>query len=201
MFTGIIDHTGTLTTITPIAAGVALTIRCNFTDLSLGESIAVDGVCLTVCALQPGQFSVELSTSTLAVTNASYYSVGQRVNLERSLAAGGRFGGHFVTGHVDKTVRLLTKRTDGEFQHWSIGPFSAEEQPWLVNKGSLSVNGVSLTIQALIANTCELMLIPHTLSHTSFAGLKVGATLNLEFDMLAKLVAKQTSGARHEHSF
>jgi riboflavin synthase len=199
MFTGIIDHTGCITQITELANGLEFTVHTQFTDLALGESIAIDGVCLTVASLDNTTFRAQLSPSTLAVTHAANYRCQQLVNLERSLAANARFGGHFVTGHVDRvtTIQEITQQND--FYTIKIGPFSEDEARLMVEKGSIAVDGVSLTINNLSKNLsenstkidfyCHLMVIPHTWSVTTWHRAKIGDLVNIEFDMMAKLIS------------
>lgn len=204
MFTGIIDHTGCITQITELANGLEFTVQTQFTDLALGESIAVDGVCLTVASLDHTSFRAQLSPSTLTVTHAANYRCQQSVNLERSLAANARFGGHFVTGHVDRvtTIQEITQQDD--FYTVKIGPFSEDEARLMVEKGSIAVDGVSLTINNLSKNNlsknlsnnpnnidfyCHLMVIPHTWSVTKWHQSKIGDLVNIEFDMMAKLIS------------
>lgn len=200
MFTGIIQHRGIIKNLTPKNGGLTLAIQTHFTELSLGESIAVDGVCLTVTEYSDALFYVELSQETQRVSIAGSYRVGQAVNLERAILASERFGGHFVTGHIDQTATVLTLRPDGEFCHCRIGPFDKKQQRFLIPKGSIAVNGVSLTINQLEKDDCQLMLIPRTLNHTTLADLTCGDRVNIEFDLLAKLIAKQTQEAQRENT-
>ena len=198
MFTGIIDHIGRITQITELANGLEFTIQTQFSDLQLGESISVDGVCLTVASLEHNTFRAQLSPSTLAVTHAAKYSCQHSVNLERSLAVNARFGGHFVTGHVDRVTTIQDITQNNDFYHIKIGPFSEDEARLMVEKGSITVDGVSLTINNLSNNLsthsntidfyCHLMIIPHTWSVTKWHKAKTGDLVNIEFDMMAKLL-------------
>lgn len=193
MFTGMVHHFGTIQEIVPTTKGRRLTIQSQFDDIALGESIAVDGVCLTAIESKDGRFSVELSPETLAVTTFGNSVVGSTVNLEQSLRVGDRLGGHFVTGHVDAMATVAQIEEQGEFL-W-VRFACSESDPgldFLVEKGSVAVNGVSLTINTLTDVGFTVMLIPHTLEVTNLSLMKVGSCVNIEYDMLAKLVVKAT---------
>ncbi len=191
MFTGIVDHCGTILDIVPLDTGIALLIQSDFVDLQLGESIAVDGICLTVTKIENATFSVELSMETLAVTTAKQFKKHQHINLERALRPMDRMGGHFVAGHVDQVADVKKINQQDDFCDIEIVGVSAQYQKYLSKKGSITVNGVSLTINALIDDGFVLMLIPHTLERTNLKTLSVGSLVNLEFDLMAKLVAVQ----------
>ncbi len=184
MFTGLVDHTGVIEAIVSTAKGLKITIRSNFTDIAVGESIAVDGVCLTALEPSLGRFFVEVSPETLAVTTIGLRSIGSRVNLERSLRVGDRLGGHFVTGHVDVMATVAEIELHADF--WFVRFTSNLE--YLVPKGSIAINGVSLTINKVTSDGFTIMLIPHTLAITNLAEMTVGSCVNLEYDMLAKIV-------------
>lgn len=193
MFTGIVHHFGTIVEVVPTTKGRRLTIQSQFNDIELGESIACDGVCLTAIEPKDGRFSVELSPETLAVTTFGNCIVGSTVNLEQSLRVGDRLGGHFVTGHVDSVATVAQIEEQAEFL-W-VRFACCESDPgldFLVEKGSVAVNGVSLTINTLTDDGFTVMLIPHTLEVTNLSLMKVGSRVNIEYDMLAKLVVKAT---------
>lgn len=196
MFTGIVDHCGQLERVEPTPAGIAWEVSCCFEDLVLGESIAMDGVCLTVTAFSPGKFRCELSPETLEKTTAREFKVGRRINLERALRLSDRLGGHLMTGHVDGVVRLLERETQGEFRRMVFGPIPSESLGLVIEKGSIALNGVSLTLNRVQNDTVEVMLIPHTLERTNLGAMETGATLNVEYDWLAKLVARQLERSR-----
>ncbi len=198
MFTGIIQEIGYIQRVETLANGLCLSIASPYNDLSLGESIAIDGACLTVSAKENSNFQVELSTETLAKTIACFYKVGQAVNLERALAIGDRLGGHFVSGHVDQVATVLDITQHQDFYHCTIGNFGANIQPFLIDKGSITINGVSLTINTINNAHIEVMLIPHTLKKTQLQQLQVNDSVNIEFDLLAKIVHKKISGAYDE---
>lgn len=191
MFTGLVHHFGTIQAVVPTSKGCRLTIQSQFEDIDIGESIAIDGVCLTALEPKGGQFNVELSPETLAVTTFGNCMLGSAVNLERSLRVGDKLGGHFVTGHVDTIATVVQIEEQGEFI--SVRFACCEDDPgldYLVEKGSVAVNGVSLTINTLTEVGFTVMLIPHTLEVTNLSLMKVGSPVNIEYDMLAKLVVK-----------
>lgn len=171
MFTGIIDHCGELKRVEVNAQGCQLFIETNYNDLKLGESIAVDGICLTVCEIAGGQFRCDLSQETLAVTTAQQFEVGQTLNLERALQLGDRFGGHIVLGHVDNTATVTSMKQVGEATEIQFANLPSTAQNFLIPKGSITVNGVSLTINAVNEKCFTVMLIPHTLSITTLSTL------------------------------
>lgn len=188
MFTGIIDHVGTLTIIQHTATGLRLQLQTNFYDLTLGESISVDGICLTVSDIKEYSFYCDISPETLSVTTAANFREGQKVNLERALLPSDRLGGHFVLGHVDKIAMVKSRQEQPEYVTFSFGDFTTAEQLLLVNKGSITINGVSLTINSVAKGEFQVMLVPHTLQKTNLQGLQVGDSVNIEFDYLAKIV-------------
>lgn len=193
MFTGIIDHIGTIATLNPSAKSLRVQIHTNFYNLVLGESISVDGICLTVNEIKDQVFYCDISPETLQLTTAAHFRAGQKVNLERALRPSDRLGGHFVLGHVDKTLSVKSRQDQNEYVVFSFGDIAISERPLLVNKGSIAVNGVSLTINTVDENTFQVMLVPHTLQHTNLQYLQVGNLVNIEFDYLAKIVKNITS--------
>ncbi len=192
MFTGIIEELGTVESAAPRGAGARLTVRCSTVrgDMAEGASIAVNGVCLTAVDLRPGSFSADLAPETLRLTNLGALRAGSRVNLERPLAPSGRLSGHIVQGHVDGAGELLSLEALGEENWWLRVRVPADLDPFLVYKGSIAIDGISLTIAALEADTLSAAIIPHTWRNTTLAGYRPGARLNLECDILAKHVAK-----------
>ncbi|MDF1759812.1 MAG: riboflavin synthase [Coxiellaceae bacterium] len=192
MFSGIIDHVGHIVAITDSDQTRHFSVQSQFKDLVLGESIAVDGMCLTVTDFNDqGLFGCDLSPDTLRVTNASHYVVGQQINLERSLQVGDRIGGHFVSGHVETAANVVAKTMQDGCCHLVIGGITAGDMGLLIHKGSITVDGVSLTINALREDGFDLMLIPQTLALTTLKDLSVGDNVHIEFDQLAKCVARQ----------
>lgn len=187
MFTGIIEELGTVET-----AGARLTVRCQTVtdDLKEGASIAVNGVCLTAVNLRPGSFSADLAPETLRRSNLGDLRAGSRVNLERPLSPSGRLDGHIVQGHVDGTGEFLALDSLGADNWWLRIRFPAELDPFLVFKGSIAIDGISLTIAALEGDVMSVTIIPHTYRNTTLAGYRTGARVNLECDVLAKHVEK-----------
>ncbi|HKN50682.1 MAG TPA: riboflavin synthase [Actinomycetota bacterium] len=187
MFTGIVEEVGRVTA----AAGLRLEVACGFADLGIGDSIAVNGVCLTVMELadlgDEITFAAELSEETLARTSLRTLTGGSPVNLERPVRAGGRLGGHVVQGHVDGTglVRALDPQ-EGSVVMWIQAPVALRR--YLVEKGSVAVDGVSLTVASLEDSAFSVALIPHTLTATTLHSKAPGDVVNLEVDILAKYV-------------
>ena len=190
MFTGIIEAVSEITGIEKSGRECRLTLKNPFgNEIKTGDSIAVDGVCLTVESFTGRTISFFVSKSTLEKTIASHYRTGTPVNLERAMPAGGRFDGHIVQGHVDSCGKItgITKIGDGtEIKIAFDGKFA----DFTAERGSVTVNGISLTIAELAGNTLKISLIPETLKRTSFSSsLKTGADVNLEFDIIGKYVA------------
>jgi riboflavin synthase len=192
MFTGIIEEVGLVAGITPVAAGARLKIRCSrvLEDASEGSSIAVNGVCLTALDLQLDSFSADLAPETLRRSNLGDLVVGSRVNLERPLLPTGRLSGHIVQGHVDGTGEVLRFEALGEDNWWLSVRVPPELDRYLVFKGSIAIDGISLTIASLEDGVLGVTIIPHTVRHTNLAQYQAGARVNLECDMLAKHVEK-----------
>lgn len=192
MFTGYIEHRGHISRIIDLNHGKRLYIECDYDDLSEGESIAVDGVCLTVSAHQPHEFACDVSPETLQVSHIANFQVGTKVNLERSLRLTDRLHGHFVMGHVDQICRLAAKTDWTDFQEYRFSGVQPEARKFLVPKGSIAINGVSLTLNQIDEDGFEVMLIPETLHRTNLVDLAVGQMVNVEYDYLAKIVVNYT---------
>jgi len=190
MFTGLIEATGTIETIEQIASGRILRVATPIgAELREGDSIAVNGVCLTATAVDPKGFSAVVSPETLRVTSFGDVRPDGLVNLERPLRADGRLGGHFVLGHVDAVGRITELRRDGDC-YWLEIEFPADLAPLLVSKGSIAVDGVSLTIASLAGARCGIQIVPHTRSHTALREARAGDAVNLEADVIGKYVAR-----------
>lgn len=191
MFTGLVEALGQVERITDEGAGRRLTLNwpALAQPLTLGESIAVNGCCLTVVRAEGPVFDVQAGPETLLRTNLGAAQAGDRVNLERALRVGDRLGGHFVQGHVDTTATLRTRRPEGE---WEFLAFTVDPAwtAYMVPKGSLAVDGVSLTLVTVDPDGFSVMLIPHTLAVTTLGKLAPGDRVNIETDMLARHVAK-----------
>ncbi len=194
MFTGLIEAIGSVRTLEQRGEAARLVIETTLAaQLALGESLAVNGCCLTVTLLHEGAASFDLLGETLARTNLGLLVPGSPVNLERALRADGRLGGHFVQGHIDTTAEVLSVERKGEDLHLEINiPDADTRYPlYLLEKGSIAVNGVSLTVASLGDDTFGLWIIPHTLQETNLGELKQGSRVNLEFDLLAKYAERQ----------
>jgi riboflavin synthase len=200
MFTGIIEHLGTVDSLKLHEAGARVTIHAPTvaSRLAIANSIAVDGCCLTVVALDSERFSADLSTETLRKTSIGEWKTGARVNLEQPMTAGKEFGGHFVLGHVDTVGRLT--RLEAEGGNWWYGvevPESFAKN--IVPQGSITIDGISLTVARWNDRVAEVAVIPFTYEHTNIKTKKLGAAVNLEGDVLGKYVQRYLearSGAR-----
>lgn len=195
MFTGLVEEVGRVDKLEQLTDAVRLTVHGPLvtSDAVPGDSIAVDGVCLTVVDKLPEGFTADVMQETLNRSRLGSYEVGSRVNLERALAAGARLGGHIVQGHVDGVGELLS-RTPSE--HWEVLRFSlpADLARYVVEKGSIAINGTSLTVSAVGEDFLEVSLIPTTLADTTFGDMAVGDPVNLEVDVVAKYVEKMVGG-------
>ena len=190
MFTGIIQAVGKITHIAPLDDGVSLRVasgQLDLGDVKTGDSIAVDGVCLTVTAIAEGQFSVDVSRETLNCT--VNMDKGNQVNLEKALRLSDRLGGHLVSGHVDGVGEVITFTPAGE-SHLLVLRMPMPLLKYIAKKGSITVNGVSLTVNTVTADQIEINLIPHTISATTLNGLQAGAKVNIEVDTLARYVER-----------
>jgi riboflavin synthase len=189
MFTGLIEAVGEVGEVARDGEAARIEVRTALAaELKPGDSLAVNGVCLTVVTTDATGVRVDIGPATTKVTTLGNLAPGQAVNLERPLRADGRFGGHFVQGHVDGTGRVEAIRPDGD-AHWLTVGFDRALAPYLIPKGSIAVDGVSLTIAALDERTFTVMLIPFTWVHTCLNRLRPGDPVNLECDMVGKYVA------------
>ncbi len=190
MFTGIITNIGTITKAEQ-AGDLRLTVACSFTtdSIKLGDSIACNGVCLTVVEIQGNGFAVELSAETVSRTAKNQWQVGKKLNLERSLRMGDSLDGHIVSGHVDgiATIGNIEKSGDSHIITLNVQPELAR---FIAPKGSVTLDGISLTINNMKNNDFSVNIIPHTWKNTTLNERKIGDQLNLEIDMLARYVAR-----------
>jgi riboflavin synthase len=189
MFTGIITSVGAVLRASSSPTGFELSIQCDYPDLELGESVAVDGACLTVQALTPGAFTAHIVHTSLQRTRFGEYAAGRRVNLERALRVGDRLGGHLVQGHVDGvgSVRSVRQQDDARLLDLKVPP---EVDAVSVPLGSITVDGVSLTVNAKPEPTIvQISLVPFTLQHTNLGEREVGDRVHLEADTIGKYVA------------
>lgn len=191
MFTGIIEAVSTLISFKTVGGKnhFAISRPKSFDDLILSSSIAVNGTCLTVIAYDSASFTVEVMNETLQKTTAADWKIGDKVNLERALKIGDRLDGHWVQGHIDKTAALLQTRTIRDTLYLSFS-LSSEDHALVVPQGSISINGVSLTISELQANRFTVALIGHTLENTNLTKVAIGQAVNLEFDIIGKYLLR-----------
>ena len=187
MFTGIVEETGKILIINPNQ----IIIECNtvLENTKLGDSIAVNGVCLTVTNLTSKNFTADVSPETLRVSSLGQLKTNSLVNLERAMLANGRFGGHIVSGHIDNKGEFISCTKNGEFYDLKI-VLQAEQAKYVVKKGSITIDGISLTIAEIDNNTITLAIIPHTFENTNLKQLKKGDFVNIEVDILAKYIEK-----------
>ncbi|NDH08761.1 MAG: riboflavin synthase [Gammaproteobacteria bacterium] len=197
MFTGIIEQQAKVLENQIHLMGRRLVLETPYPEIVLGESIAVDGVCLTAIAQSAYQASFDVSPETIAKTNLSLLKEGDLVHLEKAALAQTRMGGHYVSGHVDAIIAVSALEKLDDYVKICVGDFSEKEMLFLVEKGSITLNGVSLTINALHGRQIELMLVPHTLKATNFDKLSIGQQLNVEFDYLTRIIAHQLEVMRN----
>lgn len=195
MFSGIIEEFATVVAITKDRENMDFTLKCSFVDeLKIDQSVAHNGVCLTVIRIDNGTYTVTAMKETLDRTNLGLLQVGDKVNVERSMLMNGRLDGHIVQGHVDETARCIAMEdADGStyftFEH-ALNREMARKGYFTVDKGSVTVNGVSLTVCNPTENTFQVAIIPYTFEHTNFCDIRMGTVVNLEFDILGKYIAR-----------
>lgn len=194
MFTGLVETTGRVRSLERLGAQARLSLEIPFAaELEMGESVAVNGCCLTVADIDPAGASFDLLAQTLAVTSLGDLEKDSIVNLERALQVGDRFGGHFVQGHVDATGSVVSLEASGQDHIFDVS-LPPEIERLCIDKGSLCVDGISLTIAELSQGKARFWITPHTFQATHLPALKAGARVNLEADLLAKHVAKLMEG-------
>ncbi|MCL5116284.1 MAG: riboflavin synthase [Firmicutes bacterium] len=188
MFTGLIESLGTLIESQPDLDGIGrrLAVAAPFAaELDLGESVSVNGTCLTVVDCTPERFTVQVSPTTLDLTTMGLLEPGTRVNLERSVTPSTRLGGHWVLGHVDTRGRIDRIHTEGQSHHITIA-YPPQYSRWVLPQGSITLDGISLTIVARDDTSVDVTIIPHTWSHTNIQQWRPGSLVNIEFDVLGK---------------
>lgn len=197
MFTGLVEAIGEVSRVDHTRDALTLTVKSptGFGPFSHGESISVDGVCLSVIASSDNSFSVDVMRETLQVTSLKNVSLGRRVNLERAMLSGARLGGHYVQGHVD-TVGTLQSREPGEKWEYFTFAIPKEFTRYIVKRGSIAIQGVSLTVVDVTKKHLTVSLIPETLRATNLSSLAPGDEVNFEVDILAKYVEKLLGKAR-----
>lgn len=195
MFSGIVEEMATVVAIDKDKENIDFTLRCSFVDeLKIDQSIAHNGVCLTVVCLENGTYTVTAMKETLDRSNLGLLKVGDRVNVERSMIMNGRLDGHIVQGHVDQTAKCIAMEdADGSTYftfEYDSNPEMARHGYFTVDKGSVTVNGVSLTVCEPTDNTFKVAIIPYTRENTNFADISVDTIVNIEFDILGKYIAR-----------
>ncbi|ASK61123.1 riboflavin synthase [Virgibacillus phasianinus] len=201
MFTGIVEEKGKLINSKRESANsIQLTIQANTitSDLTIGDSIAVNGICLTVTTFSKDSFRVDVMPETIKATSLRSLTTGSPVNLERAMPANGRFGGHFVSGHIDGTGKITRKEKQENAIYYDI-EVSRELQSYLLKKGSIAVDGISLTVFDVNNHTFTISLIPHTVSQTVLGEKTVGDIVNIECDMLAKYIEQMMQRTNTKH--
>jgi riboflavin synthase len=197
MFTGIIEEVGKVSSIEQRGENRRITVHAEHTpkELQTGHSVAVSGVCLTALDIKEKSFRADLAPETWARTSFSHIQPGALVNLELPMKANGRFGGHVVQGHVDGVGKLLALKRIADSENWWLHiELPAEVAKYTVHKGSLSIEGISLTVAKLERRRCSIAIIPHTVEMTNLKSLKPGDPVNLEADLIAKYVEKMVKG-------
>ncbi|MGR9048417.1 riboflavin synthase [Halobacillus faecis] len=199
MFTGIVEEIGTLKSVKNKTEALEVNISAKeiVTDVKLGDSISVNGVCLTVTDFTEQTVSFDVMPETYRATNIHELQQGDPVNLERAMAAGGRFGGHLVSGHIDGTGKIVSKKPESNAVYYEI-ELSEELIHYFVYKGSIAVDGTSLTVFGVDDSRVTISLIPHTMEHTVLGGKGPGDSVNIECDMIGKYVAHFLSGQNKE---
>ena len=200
MFTGIIESIGTLQAITPKGEDVSVTVnvgKLDMGDVKLGDSIATNGVCLTVVAMTKNSYTADLSLETLKRTGFVHYKAGDKVNLEKAMLPTTRFGGHIVSGHVDAVGEIIERHQTGRaVEFWIQLPQDLAK--YVVEKGSITIDGISLTVNDLRKNAFKLTIVPHTASETTMDTFTVGKKVNLEVDLIARYLEKLVIGQKEE---
>jgi len=190
MFTGLVETVGELVERKPTSAGFRLRIASSMAgELSAGDSLAVNGVCLTVILAEPNEIHADVGPETARVTTLGTLPRGSLVNLERPVRADGRFGGHFVQGHVDAVGHIEELRSEAEFQ-WLTVSFPSQLAPFIVHKGSIAVDGISLTVAGLGTDCFDVQIVPFTIEHTNLRRAQKRDKVNLECDMVGKYVVR-----------
>ncbi len=191
MFSGIIEVKSKIHRIKKMAKSMQLTIESPWNDVEIGESIAIDGVCLSVTKAKDAFFDCDLSAETLAVSKAKFYQVGAFVNLERSLRLNQRIWGHITTGHVDAVLKVKAIKSIDDCREIILSGVLSEHSSYLIKKGSVALEGVSLTINDVFTDGFQVMIIPETLKSTTLKEVKVGDFLNVEYDQVVKIISRQ----------
>jgi riboflavin synthase len=190
MFTGLVEAVGEVVECKPTSGGIRLRIGTTLArELAPGDSVAVNGVCLTVILAEPAEIHADIGPETLRVTTIGSLARGTLVNLERAMRADGRFGGHLVQGHIDAIGYIQDVRSDPSAQ-WITVSFPSQLAPYIVHKGSIAVDGISLTVAGLGADRFDVQVVPYTIEHTNLKAAQVRDRVNLECDLVGKYVVR-----------
>lgn len=191
MFTGIIEEIGIIEDFTQTSNGAEVTVFCDkvLKDTKIGDSIAIDGVCQTVVEKSENTFTANVSDETLKVTNFSTLKKGEKVNLERALTLNERIGGHLVLGHVESVAKMTFCQKNADFYTMKF-EVTEDSSRYIIKKGSVTINGISLTVAEIQGKIIEIAVIPHTFKNTNLSKLKIGDTVNIETDIFAKYIEK-----------
>lgn len=202
MFTGIIEALGSIKTININGQGARLVISTgslDMGDVKLGDSIATNGICLTVVAFDSNSFSADVSNETLTRTCFNHYISGQKVNLEKAMLPTTRFGGHMVSGHVDGVAQIIAIEHDGNSIHYWIS-MASDLAPYIAEKGSVTIDGTSLTVNSLMQDKFRLTIVPHTTEKTIINSYQVGSKINLEVDLIARYIERLLKSSQESQS-
>ncbi|WP_121964520.1 riboflavin synthase [Myroides sp. N17-2] len=190
MFTGIVENIGNIKSIVKDQENLHITVECAFTnELQVDQSVLHNGICLTVVSLEEGAYTVTAIKETIDVTSIGFWKVGQAVNLERAMLMNGRLDGHIVQGHVDHTATCMSIEEAGGSTYFGF-EYKKNSQHVTIEKGSITIDGTSLTVVDSGINTFKVAIIPYTIEHTIFKQYEVGTVVNLEFDVVGKYVSK-----------
>ena len=202
MFTGIIEAIGQLTSLKKVGGDLSVTVTSNALDLNdvkLGDSIATNGVCLTVVAINNDGFVADVSNETLSLTGFGQYKIGQKVNLEKALMPTSRLGGHLVSGHIDGVATVVAIEQNARAtDYWLSAPHALLK--YIPYKGSVCIDGISLTVNGIEEDRFKLTIVPHTAQQTTIVDFKVGSQVNLEVDQLARYMERLLSVGEHEQA-
>lgn len=200
MFTGIVEAVGTIAAITPKGEDVTITVeagKLDMSDVNLGDSIATNGVCLTVVRFDQRSYSADLSLETLKRTGFSQYQVGDKVNLEKAMLPSTRFGGHIVSGHIDDVGIIVDSKPVGRaMEYWIEVPSHLSR--YIAEKGSVTIDGISLTVNDVRKDSFKITIVPHTSQETTVSSFVVGHKVNLEVDVIARYLERLITGQTQE---
>ncbi|MGL4606602.1 MAG: riboflavin synthase [Eubacteriaceae bacterium] len=197
MFTGIVEEIGTIKSVKRSGKSATLTVEGNiiFSDLKIGDSVAANGVCLTVTGFSNKQFTADVMNETLSRSSLGELKSGSSVNLERAMSANGRFDGHIVSGHIDGIGKILAIKSD-DIATWYTVKADSNIMRYVVPKGSITIDGISLTVAKVEIDTFSVSIIPHTANKTILSSKKIGSTVNLESDIVGKYIERFMSAPK-----